>query len=593
MVNPFGKIGLRLLRWFLLAALIPLLFMGYQGYYFGRRAVEREVFLHMQAVARSKRLTIEQWFQERMTDMRALGNDPFLVASCSALENRPDPARLEGLHRRLSSYQRESRPFVKIALFDRRDTLILQVGDGLIPRSSTPFRGQALALSDPELGSIYANPVHGPSIEIAYAVRDTLGQAVAVLEATLALSHTLNPIILDATGLGQTGQAYLLDTNRVMLTPSRFMNHPQPLTHTMDSKGIRRALEGTSGAGVYTGFNGQPVIGAWDYLYRQKWALIAEMDAAEAFAPLAVLRRNTILVAVLTFAGITVLVALISRSISRPIRQLAEASLDVSRGNLDRRVSVTLRDEVGALAERFNLMVQSLKESRRQLVQSERLAAIGELVASVVHEIRNPLSAVKMNLRILENRCPQDPLAAEHFQIARAQTERLEAMLEDLLDYSKPVSLNRQHITLGEIIADARRSFETACGDAGITLDIRLDDPQVALEGDRARLSQVFLNLFLNSRQAMPSGGRITINGSKRRTERGWAVVIVISDNGNGVSEEHVKHVFEPFFTTRKQGTGLGLSNTRKIVEAHGGAISLESRLHEGTTVTITLPAGA
>lgn len=610
MLNPFGRIGLRLLRWFLVIALIPLLFMGYQGYYFAREAVQREVYLHMEAVAQSKRHAIEQWFAERAADMRRLSANPQLRNNCAALATGRDPGALTQISEVLDTWHQPASETGFLCLYDAEGRPLLCTSDHrqLIPSFDRSILYQdAIKASGPVMGPIYLNPAIGASMHLAQVIRNEAGAITAVLVSTLPLLRTLNPIILDTTGLGRTGQAYLVDTDKVMLTPSRFMDHPDPLTHTMDTEGIRRALTGGSGTGVYPGFEGQPVIGAWTYMPEHRWALIAEMDAAEAFAPLAALRRNTVLVALLTLAAVTLVVGFISRSISAPIRTLAEASLDVSRGNLDRAVTVRLGDELGELAERFNAMVRSLKDSRhslqdaydqllraqKQLVQSERLAAIGELAASVVHEIRNPLSAVKMNLRILETKCAVDDVSAEHFRLAKEQTERLETMLTDLLDYAKPLPLHREPVAAADVIRDALQSFESERQTASLTVETDAHGDLPPLIVDRGRITQLLLNVLLNARQAVEPGSVLHIAAGPATVDHLPAVVITVTDSGRGITPENLKRIFEPFFTTRKHGTGLGLPNARKIAEAHGGSLRVESAPGRGTTVHIVLPTGA
>jgi signal transduction histidine kinase len=587
-MNLFGRIGSRLLRWFLLVALIPLIFMGYQGYYFAKRAVEREVFLHMQAVAESKRRAIEQWFRERQDDLAVLATNPQLVRSVRAYVCDHENSRLDEITQVLAAYQGQSASYAYLCLHDQNgEPLACTMGGSPFQMAdmqhSTLFEAVRNSKT-PVLSPVYLQKGLGPGMHVASMIHDTAGQPLAVLVATLALANTLNPIILDTTGLGRTGQAYLVDTAKVMLTPSRFMHHPDPLTHKMDFAGPRAALAGEPGPSVYEGFGGQKVMGAWEYMPEQRWALIAEMDADEAFAPLAMLRRNAIIVALLTLGAILIVVAWVSRSISLPIRRLADASLAVSQGDLDRRVAVKLKDEVGELSERFNRMVTSLRDSQRQVVQSERLAAIGELVASVVHEIRNPLSAIKMNLRILEHKCDTSPVIAEHFELANRQMERLEAMLKELLDYSKPVPLNKKLISVRELVAGALRHLELEAA----KIDQRLDNPERTVNVDAEKMERVLMNLFLNAKQAMPDGGTITISSGDQASD----VMLSVSDTGHGISKDNLKHIFEPFFTTRKQGTGLGLSNAKKIVEAHGGLITVKSEEQKGTEVVVALPRG-
>ena len=197
---------------------------------------------------------------------------------------------------------------------------------------------------------------------------------------------------------------------------------------------------------MYRGYEGQQVIGAWVYMPIQKWALIAEMDAKEAFAPLATIRRITIIMAAVVLAVILIVVVAISRSLSRPIRQLANASLEVSKGNLDTSVSVKLNDELGYLAEHFNYMVRSMKESQeslqsaydellrtqKKLVQSEKLAALGRIVASVAHELNNPLQAIQNALFLLKDEEQLSPQGMQDLDVILSEAERMASLIERL-----------------------------------------------------------------------------------------------------------------------------------------------------------------
>jgi signal transduction histidine kinase len=586
----FGKIGKRLLGWFILVALIPLLFMGYQGYYFARLAVKKEAYLHIQAISQQKKSQIEQWFAERRADTEVLSANPSILEACQSESISAE--KRQSLERLLDSYKAQSQAYEFICVYSLSGAML----------ACTKHTDETLAemhdfvLEATNSSQTVTSPIHlhdefGLTIHLSDRVTDESGQSVGVVITTLGLAYTLNPIILDTTGLGFSGQAYLVDQNKVMLTPSRFMNHPKPLTHTMDSHGIQLALQGSSGVDLYHDFEGRDVIGAWEYLPDERWALITEIDANEAFASLQMLRRNAMLVALGTLGLILIVVAFISRSLSKPIRELANASSAVSKGDLDRRVVIQLKDELGDLATSFNQMVQSLKDSQKQLVQSERLAAIGELVASVVHEIRNPLSAIKMNLRILETKDIQGELVhSEHFQLAKSQTERIETMLTELLDYSRTVTIQKRNVTVQELSDRVTKEFSTLLDGHKIEMNTRLHSPLDVVSIDDERFMQVFWNLIMNSVQAIEASGR-SVGKIELVTESNPdAIVLIVKDNGNGIQDETMKHVFEPFFTTRKSGTGLGLSIAKKIVDAHGGHVTCMSQLNKGTEIIISLP---
>lgn len=574
----------------MLVALIPLLFMGYQGYYFARLAVKKEAYLHIQAISQQKKSQIEQWFAERRADTEVLSANPSILEACQSESISAD--KRQSLERLLDSYKAQSQAYEFICVYSISGTML----------ACTKHTDETLAeMHDFVVEARYASqsvtsPIHlhdefGLTIHLSDRVTDEFGQPVGVVITTLGLAYTLNPIILDTTGLGYTGQSYLVDHNKVMLTPSRFMSHPKPLTHTMDSHGIQLALQDSSGVDLYHDFEGRDVIGAWDYLPDEHWALITEMDANEAFASLQMLRRNAMLVALGTLALILIVVAFISRSLSKPIRELAQASSAVSKGDLDKRVVIELKDELGDLATSFNQMVQSLKDSQRQLVQSERLAAIGELVASVVHEIRNPLSAIKMNLRILETKDIQSELVhSEHFQLAKSQTERIETMLAELLDYSKAITVRKRKVTVRDLFDRVIKDYSSLLDGRNTELLIRHQDPLDVLSIDDERFMQVFWNLIMNSVQAIDASGRSDGKIELISESSPHATVLTIKDNGMGLQEESVKHVFEPFFTTRKNGTGLGLPIAKKIVDAHEGHITFRSRMNEGSEIIISLP---
>ncbi len=595
--QTLGKIGRRILFWFAGVALLPVLFMGWQGYQAARSSIEREVFLHMEAVAVSKQLAIEQWFRERRSDIRVLSSNPQLIRSLAG--DRLDSADLAAAQDLLLTYLEQSEAYAEICLHDARGEPVactMNSGGFVSAATRAGLIQLALASSDPVISEIYLRSGVGPSLHMAAAVRNSARDPLGVVITTLTLAQSLDPLILDTTGLGRTGQAYLLDDHKVMLTPSRFMNHPDPLTHTMDSEGIRAALRlkekpgEQPRTGVYEGYDGEAVLGAWAYLPEQGWALIAEINADEAFAPLGDLKRNTIIVALITLGAIFIAAWLVSQSISLPIRRLAEASAAVSRGDLERRVMVDLNDELGELARRFNQMVTALRDYQQRIVKTERLAAIGELAASVVHEIRNPLSSVKMNLQILESKCAKDDVTAEQFAIARGQAEKLERLLSALLNYAKPEQLHLQQISLETLLRNAINQVRQTRGDRLPEIAVELADGSTPIDVDPERLEQVIENLVQNSAQAMNGNGRVTVRGKRELLSERSFVSISVTDNGPGVRADQLPHVFDPFFTTRKEGTGLGLSIAKKIVEAHGGQISIQSEPGNGTEVLILIP---
>ena len=331
------------------------------------------------------------------------------------------------------------------------------------------------------------------------------------------------------------------------------------------------------------------------------WALISEMRQTEALEGVMRLKRDWLLLGGLMATAVLLLAAVIARSLSRPLLQLAAASRSVSGGDLSVRTGITRPDEIGDLGRAFDRMTAALQGSYRELVTAERrlaqsakLAAIGELVAAVVHELRNPLSAVKMNLRLVERRIGESGSGGnlgEHLSIANEQLGRLERMLNQLLDYAKPVTLKSQPIEPAALVQGAVQTFQAELGNRKVELRTILEPRLPGILGDPELLEQALGNLIRNALEAMPEGGMLTIRAESDPTERNM-LAISVGDTGRGVPLEMRERIFEPFFTGRPGGTGLGLPNARKAVELHRGLLTVGSAAEGGAVFTIHLPQG-
>jgi two-component system sensor histidine kinase PilS (NtrC family) len=252
--------------------------------------------------------------------------------------------------------------------------------------------------------------------------------------------------------------------------------------------------------------------------------------------------------------------------------------------------------------------VTDVVEMEANLRQSERLAAIGELSASIAHEIRNPLAAISGSIEMLQGeRVGQEESAdsAHLMNIALREVGRLDNLISDFLRYARPGPLNPETVQLREIITDVIKMFDASQSDA-IEIDLAVEDG-LAVFADAGQLRQVLWNLVLNAAEAMPDGGRLRVSartlagrdsqggspGDRRGQEgeegkAGW-LEIAIADDGSGIPQSKLDRIFDPFFTTKQTGSGLGLATVHRIVENHGGIVRLESKLGVGTTVRIRL----
>jgi len=228
--------------------------------------------------------------------------------------------------------------------------------------------------------------------------------------------------------------------------------------------------------------------------------------------------------------------------------------------------------------------VQHLK---RELERNRRLAAIGSLASGVAHEIRNPLSSIKGFATYLRERYRDNPEDLQVTDIMIQEVERLNRVIGQLLEFSRPLILNRKEATIEPILRHAMKMIEIQALEKGVSLEVDFGRmvPDLLLDSDR--MTQVFLNLTLNALNAMEKGGTLSL----RVTQSGDRTVRVdISDTGTGIGKEELGRIFDPYFTTRPSGTGLGLPIAQRIVEAHGGEILVSSEPGRGTVFSVLLP---
>jgi len=234
--------------------------------------------------------------------------------------------------------------------------------------------------------------------------------------------------------------------------------------------------------------------------------------------------------------------------------------------------------------------ITEFKNLEKKLYDSQKLAALGQLSAGIAHEIRNPLSSIKMSLQILAKRMNPEGNDLKRFKIAEKEVDHLEMLVNNILAFAKPVDAKKAPVNLSKVLEQALAMAEKEITDKKITVRTNFGDiPPVAV--DSAMMADAFLNVIRNASEAMADKGEITISLSCPDEIR-QSVVVEIKDNGSGIDDEDMPHIFNPFFTRKNYGTGLGLSLVKKIIDIHQGTIDISSKMNEGTTVLIVLPLG-
>jgi len=292
---------------------------------------------------------------------------------------------------------------------------------------------------------------------------------------------------------------------------------------------------------------------------------------------------------------IFIILRLFEKLINRPISLLKDKMKKVQDGDLTVRLDPLKNDEIGSLTVSFNLMVEKLKAANREIEtlynqridRAEHLAAFGELAAGLAHEVKNPLSGMKGALEIIsQNATAADP-QKEIFQEMLVQIDKIINIIQDFLSYARPKPPHFSRVVPGLFVKNAVRLARTQLDGKDIRFHFHplKEDTLICLDADR--LQEVILNLLLNSIAAIDKKGNIFII---LRIVPNRALFVFVVDEGCGIKESQLPQIFNPFFSTKKGGAGLGLSICKKIIDAHKGTISVHSREGKGTTFILRLP---
>lgn len=294
--------------------------------------------------------------------------------------------------------------------------------------------------------------------------------------------------------------------------------------------------------------------------------------------------------------GVGLLATAVSAKALKPVRTLIDGVSRIGRGDYSAQLGVRGDDEIAILAREFDAMATSLrlregqlKAQQEQLLRAEQLAAAGRIAAQVAHEVRNPLSSIALNVELLQDAFPNtEGEAREILSAVTREVDRLTEITEEYLRMARVARPNRMPEDLNAIVRSVVEFSREELSRSGVRISMRLSEALPPALADEGQIRQVFLNLLRNSREAMTNGGEITIE-TRINPESGF-VEARFSDTGSGISDEAQARIFEPFFSTKENGSGLGLSVCWQILKAHEGSIDCESNPGRGTTFSVALP---
>jgi len=363
-----------------------------------------------------------------------------------------------------------------------------------------------------------------------------------------------------------------------------------------------RELSG-AGSGIFTtqySRDGQDLFGGFAEVPIGGLVAGASIPQSAAFLASREILSKLAQIALLLLAGASALGLIWAYSLTRPLERLSAASGEIAQGRFDVQVQATSGDEFGDLARSFNKMATGLREredalktAQSQLIQSEKLAAFGQLGAGIAHEVKNPLAGILGCAQIALKRADPGSVAHTNLQLIEKETRRCKAIIDNLLKFARQEKAAMEPVSVNAVVEDATAIVlhQLEMNQCRLETDLAPSLPQIL--GNANQLQQVLMNLLINAQQAMEgTPGQVSVH--TRRSD-GGGVEVHVRDTGPGMTREVLDKIFEPFFTTKPsgRGTGLGLSVSFGIIKDHSGEIAVESIPGRGTTFTISLPPWA
>lgn len=601
------KINLRakLMFIFLILALVPLGAMGWFSIKTTEELIGNMVFRQLQNVAVDKIALLEHWLNERKADLTVIA-ETSLVKSMNP----------ESIGPYLDLVRRQYGIYKDLTVVSVSGDFVVRSGDGQSP-DQTPgsdlFRvSEALFMS----GITYAPEEKESTFYIAAPIHDDAGKRSGTVYGRVGTNKIIFFIL--NVSLGKTGECYLVDKD------GRFLAHKDPsriLTENISQTGsFRNIFDKSTHRKTYLDYRGIEVLGTSLNVRGTDWYIVVEQDQEEAFHSTKTLKRIVYLTIFMGIACAMMLTWIISYHIVRPIRVLSKHSESMADSRLDESVlKLNRNDEIGLLYRAFYHMFLKLRDRQNDLEhkvelkeaelketdtilrktqliaeRSERFAAMGRMGAAVAHEIRTPLTSLKLFLESAQDQIEPSPEDAEDFQIAMKQIRRIEGTINRFLDFTKPRGLVFSEMTIPELMEDALFMFKPLINRQECTLTIDMEEDLPQISGDRKLLAEALINLLINALDAISDHGTVAIaaylDHPVHEEKKTPVVRIDISDTGAGIPEDRMDNIFEPFFTTKASGTGLGLPLVLNTVKSHFGFVRVKSIIRQGTTFSVFLP---
>jgi len=432
------------------------------------------------------------------------------------------------------------------------------------------------------------------SIEFAFRIDDVDGNFIGVLRVLISLDDLLRDLIEDSDLLATSGRnALILDengysffaNNKIFLSDSPAPYFP--IIQSGKDQGFFELADSTDDFLMISYAKSTK----YDNFEGFKWTVVVEQNQSPIVAESIDLRNSILLASVLGMIATIIGSILISKTVSLPLKRLTKTSEAISKGDFNVHPIRSKIDEIQTINDSFEEMIKNLKkliETEKNLaemhvkIKNERLTAIGELAASMAHDMKNPLATIKSSSEILQKKSLQNEETKLVIERMNRAIDRMSHQINDVLNYVRITPLHLEKIKISALLETARKSLSIPDN-----ISLSIPDSEIEIECDVEKLEIVFINILLNSIQAIGNNpGKIECIVSKNNSN----AIIEIQDTGEGIPEDIFSKIFDPLVSSKQMGTGLGLSSTKHVIEQHHGTITAQNN---PTRFIITMPISA
>lgn len=617
----FRQLGFKMAFFTSLVGILPL----FIGLYFLFKSTESfikdDVCNNFESIAQNTKEELCRFFCSCVTDIKVL-------AETGEMRNKD-----MSVDRKLSEMERVQN------YYKRFEDITLVDTKGLVVTSTTyNYRGEWKSkkwFQEAIKGNVYVSDAHSILdpykivVAIAVPLMDSNGKVQAAIVGQLNMERIWE--LTDNITIGNTGFVTVVnDRNYIIAHPNK-ENLFKPSPFNVDKKiGTIATNRHDSIELIYN----SDKYGFYSEYKLPRWQVIVAQEKGEALSSISRLKNNILYILIVSLFLVILISILVSGGVVKPVHTLIKGMANVSAGDLSYRLNVKSRDEIGLLGASFNDMISNLykaqqeiqsktksledalskinelnitlekkveertrelKEKQYQLIQTSKLAAIGQLGAGVAHELNNPLAWILGYTQFMLNRISKENINTEeictfkkYLQHIENGTLRCKEIVQNLLQFAKKSTDNYEYLDMNNVLNDALSLIERQLSVNNIVVTKNLEINLHLIKGNANQLQQVFTNIIVNAQHAMVNGGQLFIS---TRNNNG-VVEVEFKDTGCGIAEEHKERIFEPFFTTKIdwKGTGLGLTICYDIIKNHNGDIVVNSMAGEGATFTVIMP---